>query len=136
MKHSFLVHTYYEDTDASGIIYHANYLKFAERARTEFLYQTGMTHNQLFDNDVMIVVARIEIDYKKPAFFEDELLVCTDIESLGAASMVLSQIITKQDTIICTLKVHLAFISKSSMRPVRIDAKLREKLLNYQNKGE
>ena len=137
MEHSFKLHTYYEDTDAGGIVYHANYLKFAERARTEFLHQLGMTNSQLFSSDIMIVVTRIEIDYKSPAFLEDTLCVYTSVEKLGAATAVLLQRITKNNQEICRLKVHLAFISKSSMHPVRIDAGLREKLSEYKiNKGE
>jgi len=133
MKHTFMIHTYYEDTDASGIIYHANYLKFAERARTEFLHHIGFTHNQLLDADSLLVVSRIEVDYKKPAFCEEELCVTTQVEKLGAAMVVLSQIITKQDAPICQLKVYVALISKSSLRPIRIPPELRKALENYMN---
>ena len=107
MKHSFTLHTYYEDTDIGGIVYHANYLKFAERARTEFLHQLGMTNNQLFDADMMIVVTRIEIDYTRPAFLEDTLRVKTWVQKLGAATLVLDQRITKGTQEICMLKVQL-----------------------------
>ena len=131
MEHKFKLHTYYEDTDIGGIVYHANYLKYAERARTEFLHSLGMTNNLLFEKDVMIVVARIEIDYKRPAFLEDELCVHTSVENLGAATTILVQRITKKNQEVCLLKVHLAFISKSSMRPVRNDTDLKKRLKEY-----
>ena len=134
MKHYFTFNTYYEDTDAGGIIYHANYLKFAERARTEFLHELGMTNKELFQEDGMFVVSRIEIDYKKPAFLEDTLQVATSVEKLGAATLVLDQCITKDGKAICALKVYLAYISRTSLRPIRFGAELKEKMIVYKNK--
>ncbi len=134
MRHYYTLHTYYEDTDAGGIIYHANYLKFAERARTEFLHELGMTNKELFQEDGMFVVSRIEIDYKKPAFLEDELQIATSVEKLGAASLVLDQCIMKGNDVICALRVYLAYISKTSLRPIRFGDKLKEKMIVYKNK--
>ena len=131
MNHYFTLRTYYEDTDVGGIVYHANYLKYAERARTEFLHQLGMTNAELLDQDIMIVVSRIEIDYVRPAFLEDTLRVRTSVEKLGAATAVLCQRITKGRDLVVLLKVHLAFISKASMHPIRINEALREKLKVY-----
>ena len=134
MKYIFNVHTYYEDTDAGGIIYHANYLKFAERARTEFLHELGMTHKELVKQDGMFVVSRIEIDYTKPAFLEDKLCIATSVEKLGAATVVLDQRITRANEQICALKVYLAFISRTSLRPIRFGEDFKNKMIVYKNK--
>ena len=68
MPHTFDLRVYYEDTDAGGIVYHANYLCFAERARTEFLHKLGFSNKKMLSEDIGIVVIHLEIDYKQPSF--------------------------------------------------------------------
>ncbi len=131
MLHSFDLCVYYEDTDAGGIVYHANYLCFAERARTEFLHKIGLTNRKMLDEDMAFVVSRIEIDYKLPAFLEDKLTVQTDILKMGAASMILRQDIMRGQQLIASLKVSVALISISQKRPIRMPDELCAKFAVY-----
>ena len=85
---------YYEDTDAGGVVYHANYLRFMERARTEWLRQLGFEQDRLAkDFGIIFVAGHIDISYRKPGRFNDELFVSTSIHKLGNASIVFDQII-------------------------------------------
>ena len=99
MSYTFDLRVYYEDTDAGGIVYHANYLCFAERARTEFLHKLGMSNHKMLSEDIGIVVSRLEIDYKQPAFLEDKLTVETSVLKIGAATMLLKQDIKRKEQI-------------------------------------
>lgn len=131
MPHTFDLRVYYEDTDAGGIVYHANYLCFAERARTEFLHKLGLSNHKMLSEDIGIVVSHLEIDYKQPAFLEDKLTVETSILKMGAATMLLKQDIKRKDDLIAGLKVSVAFIRVSEKRPIRIPAELRIKFEDY-----
>ena len=127
MAHKFNLRVYYEDTDAGGIVYHANYLKFAERARTEFLHELGLSNSKMLEQDIAFVVSKIEIDYKKPAMLEEMLTVETSIEKMGAATFILRQNIMRKDELIAGLKVCVAVVSMSQKRPVRLPPELKEK---------
>ncbi len=131
MKYTLDIPVYYEDTDAGGIVYYANYLKFAERARTEFLHALGLTNKAMLDEGFAIVVRRVEIDYKRPAKLEDIITVSSSLEELGAASMVMRQTMTRNEQELVDLKVYLAFIDVRALRPVRIPAELKEKFKMY-----
>ena len=131
MPHNFDLRVYYEDTDAGGIVYHANYLCFAERARTEFLHKVGLSNKKMLSENIGIVVSHLEIDYKKPAFLEDKLTVGTSILKMGAATMLLKQDIKRKDDLIAALKVSVAFISVSERRPIRIAPELKAKFKEY-----
>ena len=131
MPHTFDLRVYYEDTDAGGIVYHANYLCFAERARTEFLHKLGLSNKKMLSEDIGIVVSHLEIDYKQLAFLEDKLTVETSILKMGAATMLLKQDIKRKDDLIATLKVSVAFIKVSEKRPIRIAPELRAKFEEY-----
>lgn len=132
MPHTFDLRVYYEDTDAGGIVYHANYLCFAERARTEFLHKLGFSNKKMLSEDIGIVVSHLEIDYKQPAFLEDKLTVETSVLKMGAATMILKQDIKRKDDLIATLKVSVAFVCVSEKRPIRIPEEFR-KLVEVQN---
>ena len=83
---------YYEDTDASGRVYHANYLKFLERGRTNLIYQTNLTHQILINKfDIIFVVKNISINFKKPAFFEDSIEVISTVRELNRVKINFSQ---------------------------------------------
>ena len=125
MPHTFDLRVYYEDTDAGGIVYHANYLCFAERARTEFLHKLGFSNHKMLSEDIGIVVSHLEIDYKQPAFLEDKLTVETSVLKMGAATMLLKQDIKRKDDLIASLKVSVVFIKVSQKRPVRIPEAFR-----------
>ena len=92
VPHRYDLRVYYEDTDAGGIVYHANYLRFAERARTEALRALGVPHADLVrDHHRMFVVRRVKLDYLRPARLDERLSVLTDQRALGAASVRLRQ---------------------------------------------
>ena len=131
MKNTFDLRVYYEDTDAGGIVYHANYLCFAERARTEFLHKMGLTNRKMLTQDIGIVVTHLEIDYKQPAFLEDKLTVETSVVKMGAATMTLQQDIKRADTLIAALKVSVAFVCVSAKKPIRIPTELKTKLAQF-----
>jgi len=81
------IRVYYEDTDAGGIVYYANYLKYLERARTELIYSLGLKHKKLIEEyGFQIVVAHCDIAFKKPAYFEDHLVIKTELKSLSAVN--------------------------------------------------
>src|ERR1700748_562537 len=91
-SHRYALRVYYEDTDAGGVIYHANYLRFAERARTEALRDAGIAHSDLVERfSLMFMVRRIEIDYVRPAILDDLLVVDTETMDVGGATVLLRQ---------------------------------------------
>lgn len=92
MTHSFGLRVYYEDTDLAGIVYYANYLKFIERGRSEWVRARGVDQGALRrSHGIVFAVRRVEADYLKPALFDDELTVTTRLHSLGGARIVLEQ---------------------------------------------
>ena len=109
--HLLPVRVYYEDTDFTGVVYHANYLRYFERGRSEFLRLAGVSHTQLRaqDNPMAFVVARMEIDFKKPARIDDALVVCTTYERMERARLHVRQTIERggeliaqaAETIVC-----------------------------------
>jgi len=91
-KHEFLIRTYYEDSDAAGIVYYANYLKFFERGRTEWLRDLGFEQDTLMQDDgVMFLVRKAELEFLKPAYFNDKLIIETFVQSLRGASIIFEQ---------------------------------------------
>ena len=97
---------YYEDTDASGRVYHANYLKFLERGRTNLIYQTNLTHQILINKfDIIFVVKNISINFKKPAFFEDSIEVISTVRELNRVKINFSQKIYKESDLLIHAEV-------------------------------
>lgn len=93
-RHRYEVRVYYEDTDAGGVVYHAGYLRFAERARTEALRDLGIPHAALLERfSVMFMVRRIEVDYLRPARLDDRLGIDTEVLAVGGASVQLRQVV-------------------------------------------
>jgi acyl-CoA thioester hydrolase len=128
--HRHQVRVYWEDTDAGGIVYHSNYLNFAERARTEMVRGLGLNQSELADRlGCFFAVRHVGMDFLKPARLDDLLEVETIPLSVGGASMELRQIIRRLDDNVelVRLDVKLAFISKDG-RPVRIPADLKTSL--------
>jgi acyl-CoA thioester hydrolase len=112
---------YFEDTDSGGVVYHANYLKFMERARTEWLRSLGLNQIKLKQEDkVMFVVRKIDIQYKIPARFNDELLIQTDCVKTTDYSIILKQNILRDRQIITEGKVEIVCINSDLFKPVRI----------------
>ena len=117
-KYKFKI--YYEDTDSGGIVYYANYLKYLERARSEAIYSLGLTNTNLQkDHDTLIIVKSCNIEYKKPAKFEDELEIISSILSKTKTSFTMLQIIKKNEEIISEATVQLATVNKEG-KPIKI----------------
>ena len=113
------VKIYYEDTDAGGVVYYANYLKYLERARSEAIYSLGLTNtNLLKDHDTLIIVKSCNIEYKKPAKFEDELEIISSILSKTKTSFTMLQIIKKNEEIISEATVQLVTVNKEG-KPIK-----------------
>ena len=113
------VKIYYEDTDAGGVVYYANYLKYLERARSEAIYSFGLTNTNLQkDHDTLIIVKSCNIEYKKPAKFEDELEIISSILSKTKTSFTMLQIIKKNEEIISEATVQLVTVNKEG-KPIK-----------------
>lgn len=126
MSHSLPVRVYYEDTDAGGIVFYANYLKFAERGRTEFLRAAGYEQRDLKEREgVLFVVRRIEVEYHKFAVLDDMLTVVTEAAAVRNSSFAMKQSILRDNVLLCEMIVTLVCVN-SSGRPVRVPAHLKQ----------
>ncbi len=132
MKHSIDIRVYYEDTDAGGIVYHAQYLNFAERGRTEFLRETGFqcsdVHNDL---GLLFVVRKIEIDYLKTAGLDDLLQLETTISELKNTSFVMHQRAVRGGEVIADMHVVVVCVDNENYKPVRLPENIKEAFQNY-----
>jgi len=129
--HRLVQRVYYEDTDFSGLVYHARYLHFLERGRTDYLRCLGCQQSDLLSADeegLVFVVHRMEIDFKTPAKMDDVLTVVTTTEKAGGAKMVLNQQIRRAETLLIAAKVVIAVINKHG-RPRRLPETIAEKFL-------
>lgn len=132
MIHKMDLRIYYQDTDAGGIVYHSNYLDYAERARSEFLRDVGLPVNDLLERDVAFVIKKAELTYKSPARLDDLLTVHTSIGDIKGASMIMNQTIKRGDTDLVEIVLQVVFVSPKTMTPIRIPADLKEKFMLYQ----
>ena len=122
---------YYEDTDAGGVVYYANYLKFLERARTEALVTLGFNNKKIKQKfGSLIVVKSCNIEYKIPARLEDDLSIRSFVKSITKTSFFMNQFITRGEDLIAEAKMHLVFVNKEG-RPVRIPDSLFQKFKPY-----
>jgi acyl-CoA thioester hydrolase len=118
---TFPVRVYYEDTDAAGVVYYANYLRYLERARTEWLAAAGHSVVELQRvQRIVFVVRRIEVEFRAAAHLEDRLDVTVALESLGRASLAVVQHVLRGREPIVTARVLLACVDTAAMKPVRI----------------
>jgi acyl-CoA thioester hydrolase len=128
VTHRFAVKVYYEDTDLAGIVYYANYLKFIERARTEWVASLGVDQTALKARDgIVFAVRRVEADYLRPARFADDLVVETRLHSLGGARIVLEQVILRGGERLFTSVVTLVCLTEDG-HAARLPAEVRAKL--------
>ena len=111
---------YFEDTDAGGIVYHARYLYFLERARTEWLRELGFNQSELQKQDVVFVIRDMQIKWQAPARLDDELLVSVRVDRIKNASMVMSQTITSGNVTHVSATVTIACLQGSTMKPMAI----------------
>lgn len=125
MPHRFSIRVYYEDTDLAGIVYYANYLKFIERARTEWVRSQGIDQTALKrDEGIVFAVRRVEADYLSPAQFDDLLTVETAPIQIGGARIVLSQSVLRGALTLFQSKVTLAALTETG-KPARLSQELR-----------
>ncbi len=124
MTHTYPVRVYYEDTDMGGVVYHANYLKFIERARSDYVRQLGNDQNAMRDAGIVWVVRRIEADYLAAAKFEDELVVETEVESVSGVRLSMAQVVKRGEDEIFRATVT-AVCMNAQGKPVRLPAEIR-----------
>jgi len=127
---NFTVKVYYEDTDVGGVVYYANHLKFLERARSEAIYSLGYTNSDLLINHgVLLIVKSCNIEYKKPAKFEDILDINSEVKSFTKTSFLMKQNILRNSEIISEAEIHLVAVDKDG-KPSKIPEELIKKLEN------
>jgi acyl-CoA thioester hydrolase len=134
--HVLPIRVYYEDTDFAGYVYHANYLKFCERGRSDFIRLLGIDHQSFAAAKIgepgVFVVRHIEIDYLKPAQVDEVLEVVTRCAHIGGASLVLAQEVRRGETVVARTRVTVVLVS-SSGKPQRIGALIRSALERFVN---
>lgn len=123
-KHKISFRVYYEDTDSGGVVYYANYLKFAERARTEMLREAGINQSE---KNILFVVKKVKMNLIKPAKLDDMITVESSIKKLSGASMGIEQIISRDEIIISEISVLIVCVNKN-FKPTKIPSEIRENL--------
>lgn len=124
--HSFTCRVYYEDTDMAGIVYYANYLKFIERARSEWVRSLGVDQGKLKDEDgIVFAVRRIEADYLRSAVFDDELTITTEMKSLSPARTILEQVVRRDSDVVFQADVTLVAMTENG-KPTRLPSVFRQ----------
>ena len=128
------VRVYFQDTDAGGIVFHAAYLNFFERARTEWLREIGVTQNTLKNvYDMLIIVRKINVRYLRPGFLDDFLTVRTSLREMGRAQITVSQTVFRDGEELIWGRINLAFVSVKHRRPKLMPNTLREKFDSFCN---
>lgn len=127
---------YWEDTDAGGIVFYANYLKFFERARTEWFRSLGYSQQELKDTTgCMFIVSQTQLKYSHPALLDDELHISTKVSEVGGASLVIEQSAMKSDplskrpVVLCEGTIKIAWVQASSLKPSRIPKDILQSIL-------
>ena len=124
--HHWPIRIYYEDTDSGGVVYHSNYLKFMERARTEWLRDFEIDQKALKDNlNLMFVVYEIDIKFMRPAVFNDEIEVQTKLDKLGSVKIELEQKIFRSSELLIESRVVVASVNSILMKPMRIPNEIK-----------
>jgi acyl-CoA thioester hydrolase len=128
---SWPVRVYYEDTDSGGVVYYANYLKFMERARTEWLRAHGFEQSELArEHGVIFVVRDVHITYLRPAVFDDLLQVAVKIHATGRSWIEFSQTVARVNEVLTHASVKIVCVNQLSFKPVEIPDIIREKMEN------
>lgn len=128
------VRVYIEDTDMGGVVFYANYLKFFERARTEWLRSLGVTQQALMDEHALVfVVSQMTVDYVRPARLDDQLNITVETERLGRASVCFSQQARRGDTLLASARIQIVAVSLPQMRPVGIPSDILAKMKSSLN---
>ncbi|MFD1157137.1 tol-pal system-associated acyl-CoA thioesterase [Roseovarius aestuarii] len=124
MSYIFPIRVYYEDTDMGGIVYYANYLKFIERARSDWVREIGIDQNAMRDQGVVFAVRRVEADYLAPARFDDELQVETTTQAVTGARLVMEQKVSRGDDLLFSAIVTIVCLNENG-QPARLPANIR-----------
>ncbi|BFM20978.1 tol-pal system-associated acyl-CoA thioesterase [Gilvimarinus japonicus] len=122
------VRVYIEDTDAGGIVYYVNYLKFMERSRTEFLRQYGYDKPAILDDGSLLVVHRAEVNYRRSARLDDLLSVTTEVDTLARTNVLFKQGIYRGNELLCEGLIRIACVNPDTMRPCAMPPGMREQL--------
>ncbi len=123
------IRVYYEDTDAGGVVFYANYLKFFERARTEMLRDLGFEQDQLIQIQKLIFVVRsVKVDYLKPAKFNDLINVNSVVIEKKKTSLIFKQSILREDLVLCDAEIRIACLDAQTMKPKPIPTEILEKI--------
>lgn len=127
---SWSIRVYYEDTDAGGVVYHSNYLKFMERARTEWLRKAGYSQQSLAaDKGIVFVVAKMNIEFNSPARFDELLNVCSKVTGTNGAGLMFEQsVISESGAVKCRADVHIVCVDSKTFRPKRIPNSIKATL--------
>ena len=135
MSFQLPIRVYWEDTDAGGIVFYANYLKFMERARTEWLRSLGVEQRNLREQTGgQFVVSETTLKYHRPARLDDELLVTADVQQIGTASLIIGQRVlskTEQGVLLCEGTIRIGWVDAATLRPARIPAQVSGTLEPY-----
>lgn len=127
---SFNYRVYYEDTDSGGVVYYANYLKFAERARTDFLRALGVDQSKLAnEQNLVFVVRKCEAEYLTSAKLDDLISVSVELKEMGGSFLRIYQEIKLQDKLLNRMNIEIVCVDKNSFIPKRIPKELRDKLI-------
>ncbi|MFO0389554.1 MAG: tol-pal system-associated acyl-CoA thioesterase [Alphaproteobacteria bacterium] len=131
--HQFSTRVYYDDTDAGGVVYHANYLKFAERARTEALRTAGISQQELLSTQkIAFAVRTCHVEFFKPARLDDLLTIESHLDDIGTASLDISHTIKRDNDILVTLSIRLAVVG-DGMKPARMPAEIKDAIYRIFN---
>jgi acyl-CoA thioester hydrolase len=129
---SWPVRVYYEDTDAAGVVYYANYLRFCERARTEWLRDAGFSQQRMLsESGTAFVVRSLSADYHRPAVLDDALQVVSQIAHLGRASIDFTQRVMRGDELLFSARVCIACVDQARARPAALPAAVRAQLSRF-----
>jgi len=143
MSYAFPIRVYWEDTDAGGIVFYANYLKFMERGRTEWLRSLGVEQHKLREETGgQFVVSETQLKYHRPSRLDDELLVTADLQQLGTASLIIGQRVlskTEQErtdasapVLLCEGTIRIGWVDATTLRPSRMPSRVSGTLERYQ----
>jgi len=135
--HILPIRVYHEDTDFTGLVYHANYLKFCERGRSDFVRLSGISQTELFEaggekEPAAFVVRHMDVDFLKPAAMDDVLEIITSVTEIGGAAMTLAQEVTRDGAVLARLRVRIVLISQSG-KPRRLGALVTSALERFVN---
>jgi len=130
MKHGFTQRIIYQDTDAEGVVYYANYLGYFERGRTELIRQMGISLKKIKEEKgIVFAVEKVECDYASPAFYDDEVMIETEIEKLTGARIIFKQAAKRGDKTLVSAKITLFALNIKDFKPVRLPREINTRSL-------